>query len=368
MKFLISKDELTHLLTNIQNVVAQKPTIPILSNFLIEAQNDELVLTATDLTVGTRCHMPAKVLEEGATTLPAKRFYQLVRELTAATIEVSANTSDISEIVADSSHFRLNGMNRNEFPDLPDLSDALQFSCTQGKLKEMFSRVSFAVAREENHTYAWIGVLLRIQNGVACFVGTDGKRLAKTSLPVNVDPSVDREFIIPLKAVDEMTKVLEDSDKDLTFYLMDNKVALKTDNLMVITKLLMGEFPNFERVIPTQMDINVDLHREELIQLLRQVSLFTLEAGHSVRFSFQPGELVLTANSMQIGEGKVSMPVNYDGDPLHIAFNPSFFLDILRHCKDETVSLGLIDSYNPGIVTDSTDAVFMVMPMRLNEE
>ena len=92
------------------------------------------------------------------------------------------------------------------------------------------------------------------------------------------------------------------SDKDLTFYLMDNKVALKTDNLMVITKLLMGEFPNFERVIPTQMDINVDLHREELIQLLRQVSLFTLEAGHSVRFSFQPGELVLTANSMQIGD------------------------------------------------------------------
>jgi DNA polymerase III subunit beta len=367
MKFLISKDELTQLLTNIQNVVAQKPTIPILSNFLIEAGNDELVLTATDLTVGTRCHMPAKILEEGATTLPAKRFYQLIRELTAATIEVSANTSDVSDIVADSSHFRLNGMNKNEFPEFPNLSDALKFTCKQSELKELLTRVSFAVAREENHTYAWIGLLLRISKGKACFVGTDGKRLAKSQISIDIDVAVDREYIIPLKAVDEMSKVLEDSEKELTFYLMEQKVALQTENLLIITKLLLGEFPDFERVIPSQMEINIALHREELIQLLKQISLFTVEAGHSVRFTFQSGELILTANSMEIGEGKVSMPVNYDGEVLNIAFNPSFFLDILRHCKDETVNLGLIDSYNPGIVTDSTESVFMIMPMRLNE-
>jgi DNA polymerase-3 subunit beta len=102
--------------------------------------------------------------------------------------------------------------------------------------------------------------------------------------------------------------------------------------------------------------------------LLRQVSLFTVNDSNSVRFSFCPGMLKLSANSSEIGEGKVSMPVHYEGDPLDIAFNPSFFLDILRHSRDETVSLGITDAYNPGVITDSSTALFVIMPMRLNEE
>jgi DNA polymerase-3 subunit beta len=305
-------------------------------------------------------------LEEGSTTLPARKFYQLIKELTASNVEVLTNGSDIAEIVADSSRFKLNGMSKNEYPILPDLSTGFIFETEQKNLKEMFFRTSFAVSREDSR-YVLNGVLLRIANGKASFVGTDGKRLAKMQMAINVDPGMTGEYVIPLKAVDEILKLLGDTTDMVKVFAKDNKIAIQSSDTTFISKLLNGDYPDVERVIPNKTDISISLHREELIQLLRQIALFIAEVSHSVRFTFTNGELYLTANSMQIGEGKVSMPVNYNGDQLDIAFNPSYFLDILRHSKDETVTLSIIDSFNPGLITDSSGGLFVIMPMRLNE-
>lgn len=367
MKFVISKEELLDLIGTIQNVVAQKATIPILSNVLVEAANDELIFTATDLTVGIRCFTDAKILKEGATTLPARRFFQLVRELPAVNIEITSNGQDIAQIVAGASRFKLHGMNRQEFPALPNLSGAAQFKIPQQLLKEMFFRTAFAVSREDNR-YVLTGVLMRIANGTATFVGTDGKRLAKAHTSIAIDPTFSGQYILPLKAVEEVLKSIDEKEEDATIYLMADKVALEVNHIIIITKLLSGDYPNVEKVIPKTNPIKVSLHREELISLLRQVILFTNETSNSVRFTFTQGELTLTANTIDIGEGKVSMPANYSGSKLEIAFNPSFFLDILKHSKDETVSLGLTDAYNPGVITDSSQALFVIMPMRLNEQ
>ncbi len=366
MKLIISKDELSRLISWIQNVVAQKATIPILSNLLIEAANDELVFTATDLTVGMRCFTEAKIIEEGATTLPAKSFFQLIRELTASNVEIESNGNDITSIIADSSSFKLHGKNKSEYPSLPDLTGATQFKIRHEALKEMFFRTSFAVSRDDNR-YALTGVHMQINDGKAYFVGTDGKRLAKAYTVIDLDPEFSGKYILPLKAVEEILKVLQDEGES-TLYLLNDKIAVESDHCIVISKLLSGDYPNVDRVIPAESSVTVSLHREELMTLLRQVSLFTVNDSNSVRFSFCPGMLKLSANSSEIGEGKVSMPVHYEGDPLDIAFNPSFFLDILRHSRDETVSLGITDAYNPGVITDSSTALFVIMPMRLNEE
>lgn len=375
MKFIISTQEFNYLITKCLNVVSQKMTIPILSNILIEAVNDELVLTATDLTVGIRCYTEAKILEEGATTLPAKRLAQLVRELTSINLEVSTNSNEVTEIVSDSSRFRLNGMNKNEFPSLPSVDDAIKFSLPQAELKDLLFRTSFAVSREDNR-YVLTGVLMNIQGGQAIFAGTDGKRLARAHTKVSLDPNYASSNIIPLKAVEEIQKNLMD-EGDASIYVMHDKIAVEAGNTMIITKLLTGEYPDISRIIPDNIDALVTLHREELMRLLRQVSLFTLDANHSVRFTFQDGELRLTANTMEIGEGKVSMPANYHGQKLEIAFNPNFFLDILRHSKEEVVTVGVTDPYNPGIITDdevsptaaaSSTPLFVLMPMRLSED
>ncbi len=366
MKFVISRNELSNLIRKIQNVVPQNAPIPILSHFLIEAEEDELIFTATDLTVGTRCSVPAQILEKGSLSLPSKRFFQLVRELTDSNIEVTAADSEMAEIKSGSSRFRLNGMDKSEYPELPDLKEATQFTLPSGHLKEMFYRTAFAVSKEDNR-YILTGVLMRIDGGRAIFVGTDGKRLAKTETEIPLALEFSGEFIIPFKAVDEIMKMLSD-DETATVYLTDDKVAVASGNTVLITKLLSGDYPDFEQVIASQSEVKMTLHREELITLLRQISLFTSDSSHSVRFSFVPGELILTANCAEVGEGKVSMPVNYEGDKIDIAFNPFYFLDILRHSKDETVNLGISDSYNPGIITDSSKSLFIIMPMRLNDE
>ncbi len=374
MKFVISTQELNYLISKIQNVVPQKATIPILNNFLIEAGNDELILTATDLTVGIRCNTEVKILEEGATTLPAKRLAQLVRELTTTNVEISSNPHEMTTLVAGTSRFKLNGMSKHDYPALPDSSDAQTFQIQQKDLKDVLYRTSFAVSKEDNR-YVLTGVLMHIANSQVTFVGTDGKRLARAHISIPISPAFTSQSIIPLKAVEEILKNLSD-EGEAKISLMSDKITIQANQTLLLTKLLAGDYPDINRVIPENSEIIISLHREELTSLLRQISLFTADHNHSVRFTFTNGELRLTANTMDIGEGHVGMPVNYQDSKLEIAFNPGFFLDILRHCKQETVTLGLTDPYNPGIITDGEQSeklsqaspLFVLMPMRLSED
>lgn len=377
MKFEIATQEFNYLINRCLNIVSQKVTIPILSNLLIEAYNGILTITATDLMVGIRCFAEAKILEEGATTLPAKRLAQLVRELTAVNLEITTGPNEVTEIVADSSRFRLHGMGKSEFPNVSDLQGegATHFVVKQATLKEALFRTAFAVSREDNR-YVLTGVYLHIQEGLATFAGTDGKRLARSYLPIPLEGTYSNSFVIPLKAIEETVKNLGE-EGEATVYLMPDKIAFQTTDAIIITKLLSGDYPDINRVIPASAENIVALHREELITLLRQVSLFTGENNHAVRFTFSNGELKLAANTMEIGEGKVSMPANFHGPTFEIAFNPSFFLDILRHSKGETVTIGITDPFNPGVITDraytnfsvpEASPLFVLMPMRLNEE
>lgn len=377
MKFTMATQELNYIISKCANVISPKQTIPILSNILLEAYNGILTLTATDLTVSIRCSTDVNVIEEGATTLPAKKLGALVRELTSTNVEVKTGKNEITEILADSSRFRLHGMDKAEFPALPDLEGSVKFTIGQGELKDVLFRTSFAVSREDNR-YVLTGVYMHVSNARATFAGTDGKRLARTYLPINVDSSYSGSFIIPLKATEEILKNLKDEGEAIV-YLLDDKIAVETNGTTIITKLLNGEYPDIKQIIPSATQHNLTLHREELMTLLRQVSLFAneKEQQHVARFTFTNGELYLSANAMQVGEGKVSMPVNYQGEKLEIAFNPTFFLDVLRHSKGETVTMGISDPFNPGLIADQEvpsfvgqdiSPLFVLMPMRLNEE
>lgn len=374
MKFVIATQELNYLISKCLNIIPQKPAIPILSNILIEASQGVLTLTVTDLLVGIRCTTEVEVLEEGATTLPAKKFSQLVRELTSVNVQVSINENDAAVMIADDSRFRLNGMSSATFPALPDLNDAVCFSIKQSVLKDVLFRTAFAVARDDNR-FVLTGVSLQIAHGQATFMGTDGKRLARIFLPLELDKDYVGNFVIPLKAIEEIIKNLE-KDENVNVFLMPDKMAIKTENTTVITKLLAGDYPDVNRVIPTSVDHLVLLHREELTTLLRQVVLFTDSDRHVVRFTFSNGELKLDANTMEVGEGNVSMPVNYHGEDLEMAFNPTFFMDVLRHSQAESVTMGLTDPFTPGVIIDqdvssfvSAEAspLYILMPMRLNE-
>lgn len=372
MKFTIQTEKLNQLLAKVQYIIPPKPTLPILSNFLLEASNDELVITATDLTVGIRCNTSAEISEEGAVVLP-KKFAQLIKEITNPSVEISCTENQMVYIKAGSSLFKLNGMNKSLYPDLPSFLNVPSFQLEQQKLKELLFNTSFAVSKEDNR-YSLTGLLMEISHSRTIFAGTDGKRLARSFTETTIDPAFSNQSIIPIKAVEEIAKNLKE-EGHLTIFITADKIAVELDGTLITTKLLAGEYPDVNLFINQKLETVIILHKEELITILRQIALFTTDTHHSARFLFQEGELTISASTASLGGGSSSMAINYHGNPMEIAFNPHFFLDILRHCKKETVSIFLADTYNPGIIIDGEEitnfkdasSLYLLMPMRLIE-
>lgn len=366
MKVIVSRLELAALITKIQNVTPSKPAIPVLGSLLIEAQDDQLILSATDATVSMRVYMSATVQEEGAIALPARQFIQLIRELTAPTVEIHTPSAEVAAINSGASRFKIQGMLKVEFPELPNLDGETRFSIPSRELKEVLSRALFSAAKvDSQNTLNALFFEQTAEGGL--LTSTDGKRLTRIRFQTAISASGTGSYLIPLKAAEEISHILDAKDEEMvTVALMPDKIAFELRSLTLISKLYSSKFPDVSRIIPHPKPHPLSLHREELISLLRQVNLFTSEGHSSVRLSFTTGELHISASGSGHGEGRVSMPVNYAGEPLHIAFNPVYLLDILRHIKDETVNLTITDSYNPGLITDSTTAQFVVMPMRLD--
>jgi len=372
MRFIAQRQDLLQLLKRLQTVVGQKAALPILSNILLEAKGNTLTITGTDLVIGMKTFAEAKVQEDGATTLPARKLTQLMNELTCHAVELWVGKDGNIEINANSSRFKIHALPPAEYPPFPDLQGARKMTLDAKVFRDSLYKTAFAVSKEDSR-YALTGVLMQIEDNLVTFVGTDGKRLSKAHIPPSTS-DFKGSAILPIRAVDELLRNLEGEDK-MVLHHQNDRIAVETSSFLFVTKLLPGEFPDFMRVIPHNPQEMLTIHREELTSLLRQISLFTADASQSVKFSFCPEELRLSANAADVGEGKVSMPLQYSGDKIDIAFNPGYFLDILRHCKGETVTLGITDSYNPGLLIDQapesydskTTPLFMLMPMRLEE-
>jgi DNA polymerase-3 subunit beta len=361
MKVVVSQSELASLSRKLQNIVPSKPSIPTLLNILIEAKDGELVLSATDLSTSIQAHIGAEILEEGSIALPAKKFIPLILELTSPLVEIQSAGS-AATIISGSSKFKMQGISKQEYPEISDLPDSSKLSLPALALKELLSKTAFAAGRDETRPLL-SSVLLECSGTSASFTGTDGKRLAKSQAEAKDAPQ--GSFILPIKAVEEMIRLLDSKEEEISLSLTEDMLSLRSGSTTLISKLLSGQYPDVSRIIPGAHSAPVSLHREELITLLRQISLFTPDSGASVRFTFTPGNLALSAASGSVGEGNVNMPVNYQGEPMEIAFNPHYFLDILRHSKDEVVLFGIENAYNPGLITDSSNTQFVLMPMRL---
>ena len=366
MKAIISRPELVSLIGKIQNIIPANPVNPILGNLLIEGYAGQLTLSATDLIISMRAHMETRIVEEGAITLPAHRFFSLIRELTVPEIELDISADGITHIKAGTAKFRLHGIEKDAFPTLPDLTEALHFSIPAKVLKQMLSRSAFAASRQDDR-HVLNGILMKVENSNATFIGADGKRIATVYTPIELESDHSCDYVIPLKAVQELLKMIDIKEK-VKISLTPEKIGIESGPVLLITTLLAEKYPDVEQMIPTESDHTITLHREELMTLLKQVSVFTMSEMHSIHFILSPGELTLTANSSEIGEGKVSMPVDYSGEPFKAAFNPFAFHDALRHSSDETVSFKITNPYNPALLTDTTTATCVLMPRHLEEQ
>ena len=368
MNLTITKDQIIAGLQAVQNVVSTRTTLPILSNVLIRAEGSHVELTATDLDVTVACKVEAKVVKPGATTLPVKKLFGIVRELQGE-IEIETDEKNLSSIRSGSSYFKIHGLAADEFPPLPKFKDEKKVSLSQENIRGMIRKTSFAVSTDESR-YVLNGIFISLKEGKMTFVATDGRRLALVDEEVDISEKSAGEFIVPAKAVNELNRLLQDKgDVELKFGENQASFALKNEtgfSVLLITKLIEGNYPNYRQVIPGEAKERIGVGREELVQALRRAEIMTSEKANSVKLAFGKNLLTITANSPEVGEARETMAINYKGKELAIAFNPRYLIDPLNALTEDEVFIELIDELSPGVVKINGPFLYVVMPMRLN--
>ena len=369
MNLTISKEQIINGLQAVQNVVSTRTTLPILSNVLLRAEGEKLALTATDLDVTISCEVEAKVKKPGAATVPVKRLFGIVRELSNAEIDMEVDDKNTCSIRSGPSFYKINGLAAEEFPPLPNFKEDKKVTLAQETVKGMLKKTSFAVSTDESR-YVLNGIFISLKDHKMTMVATDGRRLAMVDEEVDVSEKSQGEFIIPAKTVNELNRLLVDkgelemryADNQASFTLKDEKGS----SILVITKLIEGNYPNYRQVIPAETKERVALVREEFLHALRRAEIMTSEKSNSVKLSFGKNKLEITANSPEVGEAKESLAVNYKGAEMAIAFNPKYMIDPLNSLADDEVFLELIDELSPGVLKINGPFLYVVMPMRLS--
>ena len=368
MNISITKDQIIAGLQAVQNVVSTRTTLPILSNVLIRAEGSHVEFTATDLDVTVACKVEAKVVKPGATTLPVKKLFGIVRELTGE-IEIETDEKNLSSIRSGSSFFKIHGLAADEFPPLPKFKDDKKVSLPQENIRGMIRKTSFAVSTDESR-YVLNGIFISLKEGKMTFVATDGRRLALVDEEVDISEKSAGEFIVPAKAVNELNRLLQEKGEvELKFGENQASFALKNESgfsVLLITKLIEGNYPNYRQVIPGEAKERIGVGREELVQALRRAEIMTSEKANSVKLAFGKNLLTITANSPEVGEARETMAINYKGKEMAIAFNPRYLIDPLNALTEDEIFIELIDELSPGVVKINGPFLYVVMPMRLN--
>jgi DNA polymerase-3 subunit beta len=373
MDFTVSKTDLVRELSLSQGVVEKKTTIPILSNVLIEANNDNVILTATDLELGIRCSCKARVKKQGSGTIPAKKLLDYVRLLPEADIDVKLQENQWASLVCGRARTRIAGMSRESFPELPEMPEYLA-EIPIGILAAMISKTIFAISAEESR-FTLNGALLLLKPNGLTMVSTDGHRLALVEAQTEL-PTLTATYraLLPRKAMGEILKLAgEAGDAMLRFSGDDNHLFFEVGYRMLMTRKLTGNFPDFERVLPKEHPHSVALDRDELRAAIERVAQFSDERSRAIRVRFVPGEVQIHSSLSETGESEESLPSAYEGETVQIGFNAGYLLEFLRAVDEKQVAFHFRDPNSAGEMRPvaTEDAAvrynyrYVVMPMRI---
>jgi DNA polymerase III subunit beta len=369
MKLTIAKEQLLTGLQAVQNVVGTRTTLPILSNVLLSASEGRLELTATDLDVTISSSAAATVSEPGRATLPVKKLFGIARELPAPEIEIEIDEKAVCSLRAGASFYKINGLPADEFPPLPTFKQARAVTVPQDKLRLMLKKTSFAVSTDETR-YVLNGIFFSLKEHKVTLVATDGRRLAMTDEEADVPAESQADFIVPTKAINELNRLLAGTGT-VEMKFSDNQVAFttKADNgsgVLIISKLVDGNYPNYRQVIPGECQERVALPREEFLGALRRAELMTSDKSNSVKLTLSRNQLAITANTPEVGEAREGLAINYKGKDFAIAFNPGYLMDPLKALDAEEVFFELIDELSPGVLKTNSPFLYVIMPMRMS--
>ncbi len=364
MKFRISKENFSAGLAQVLSVVNSRTTLPILSNVLIEARGNELILTTTDLDVGVTGRIEAEVEKEGSVTLPARKLSSIVNALPDSEVAVSVDKENVASVVCGASRFKIHGLSSEEFPPLPDFDDANEFKLAQATLKDGLKKTSYAISTDETR-YVLNGIFASFKDAKLTLVATDGRRLAMADYDVEFPDSQEVDFILPTKAVNELMRLLSSGEGEVRLRVSTNQILFEMNKNVLFSKLIEGTYPNFRQVIPGPAKERVTLEREAFLRSVQRVSILASDKASSIKLAFSADNIDIMAATAEIGEAHESIAVKYKGKDMAIAFNPDYLLAPLRNLDTDEVHLDLIDELNPGVLRINTPFLYVIMPMRV---
>ena len=367
MKISVTKDDLAQGLQAVQNVVGVRTTLPILSNVLLLAGENKLELRATDLEVSVHASVPANVESEGATSLPAKRIFGLVREIEATEIEIEVNDKEQATVKAGGGSYKIFGIGADEYPQQANFKESTKFKVAQGKLREMIRKTAYAVSNDESR-HVLKGINFVVETDRLTLVATDGRRLALVE--EEIEKGTKAEFIVPTKAVGELQRLLQ-GEGDVEICLGETHVQFTMpqeggEPIKMYSKLVEGNYPNFKQVIPGESKERVTVVKEELHHALRRADQITSDKTNSVKLTFKENKLAITANTPDVGTGHEAIAIKYSGEEIEVAFNPAFLMDALKVIDEDEVYFEITDNLRPGVIKSKSPFLYVLMPMRTN--
>jgi DNA polymerase-3 subunit beta len=370
MEFSVKKYDLLRELELTQGVVERKTTIPILSNLLCEAKGNHLFITATDLELSIRTSCDAKVKKEGAGTIPAKKLHDLIRLLPEEEIKFKLLENHWVQVTCDRKTYKLVGMSKDNFPALPAFPHSL-IKVPVHLLADLIAKTTFAISLEESR-YTLNGALLVLKPGSVTMVATDGHRLAMVETDHKFEGfSAETRVLVPKKAMTEIQRLAGEAgdDDSLDFAQDESHLFFQFGPRLLTSRKLTGQFPNYEAVLPREVNKTVVLERNELQDALRRVSQLADQRSHAVKFMLAKEGLEISASSPEYGEAKEAIEKEFKGEPIAIGFNAQYLLDFLSATAEGPISFELKDEQSAGqlrpITDESSRYRYVVMPMRI---
>ena len=369
MEFTVRKFDLLQELTLIQGVVERKTTIPILANVLVRADS-ELGIVATDLEIGLRSVCPAKTTVQGTITLPAKRLYEIVRALPDKEIRFKKGEANWITVTCGSSRFRIAGLPQEDSPALPEPRSPF-VKISSDVLSKLIQRTVFAISTEDSK-YTLSGALLVLKPGSITMVATDGHRLAHVEKTESLEDITEEiKILVPKKAMVELVRMISETAdvEQIGFSRDENHLFFDMGKRLLISRMLTGQFPNYEAVLPRGNDRTFVIDREEIAAAIKRVAILSDERSRTVKFALGAGSLEITASHSDLGEANETIEVPYGKENLQVGFNYQYLLDFLTTADDPEVSFEFKDSESAaqlrGHPASDYNYRYVVMPMRI---
>lgn len=359
--------ELNKAIQTAQRAISSKPSTPIFSCIHLLTRDNKLIVQGMDLNMAISSTIEAEITESGEIVVNAKHISELIRKLTSETVTISKNTENKTiKVASGSSEYQLLLMNEDDYPKFPEVDGQQSITIEDEKIKELIKKTIFSCSTDEARPL-FTGILVEAKDDKITFVGTNTHRLAVKYLPQPTNEPMS--MIIPSKVLNEISRNLTGNmPQEVKISLLNNQIMIVIDDVIIVSRLIEGKFPDYNKVIPAKFAVKCQVNAKDLAAAVERIALFSTEGDYStVKMSIDKGEVTLTSSSADVGTGKEVLPCSTEGDALNVAFNAKYILDILKNVEAEEVILSMNTSLSPVCITAPAEEnyIYIVTPVRV---